>query len=86
MEGVAVEVKEEFRRKVLQSVVRGEREYSVLHGCLVEFRDKGMNKQEMYDALDELRNQVQTEEQEDLIRDLMDFVVGYCHPNWHVFH
>ena len=81
-----MEVKEEFRRKVLQSVVRGEREYSVLHGCLVEFRDKGMNKQEMYDALDELRNQVQTEEQEDLIRDLMDFVVGYCHPNWHVFH
>jgi len=45
-----------------------------------------MNKQEMYDNLDELRRQVLTEEQEDLIRDLMDFVVGYCHPNWYVFH
>lgn len=80
-----MEVNEEFRRVVLQSVMRGETDYSVLHGCLVEFKDKGMNKQEMYDNLDELRRQVQTEEQEDLIRDLMDFVVGYCHPNWHVF-
>ena len=76
---------EEFRHLVLLNVLRGERDYSILYGYLVEFKCKGMNKQEMYDNLEEMRKNVQTEEQEDLIRDLMDFVVGYCHPKWHVF-
>ena len=82
---VQSDIREEFRRIVLQSVVRGESDYSVLHGYLVEFKGKGMNKQEMCDDLEELRKHVQTEAQEDLLLDLMDFVVGYCHPKWHVF-
>ncbi len=85
-EMVQTGISEEFRHIVLQSVMRGERNYSVLHGYLLEFKGKGMNQQEMYDDLEELRKHIQTEEQEDLLLDLMDFVVGFCNPKWKIFH
>ncbi|MCR5460114.1 MAG: hypothetical protein K6F51_09480 [Acetatifactor sp.] len=44
-----------------------------------------MDQQEMYDNLDAMRSKVDTEEQEDAVKDLMDFVVGYCHPSWHIY-
>ena len=85
-EMVQTGISEEFRLIVLQSVMREERNYSVLYGYLLEFKGKGMNQQEMYDDLEELRKHIQTEEQEDLLLDLMDFVVGFCNPKWKIFH
>lgn len=44
----------------------------------------GMNKDSMYKNLEKLRS-ISDSEAEDIILELMDFVVGYCAPNLSIF-
>ncbi|CAQ85104.1 MULTISPECIES: hypothetical protein [Photorhabdus] len=48
-----------------------------LRELLVLFRDKGMTKESMRDAL----NSLISDENEDTIWDLLDFVEGFCNPD-----
>ena len=56
----------------------------ILRKCLVKFRNAGMGKDDMLETLEKLRISCEPEI-EDVLLELMDFVVGYCNPNLSVF-
>ena len=74
-----------FHEEILQEIKRKIIDYHCLKDCMLKYKNNGMNKQEMYENLNAMRSEVDTEEQEDAVKDLMDFVVGYCHPSWHIY-
>lgn len=51
---------------------------------LADFRKRGMSKEMMIEALEELRVEVQPEN-EDTILEMLDFVTGFCNANLSVF-
>ncbi|MFY0519815.1 hypothetical protein [Lysinibacillus sp. UGB7] len=55
-----------------------------LRKSLIKFKDKGMSKDSMLENLEKLRG-ISDSEIEDILLDLMDFVVGYCNPNLSIF-
>ena len=73
---------EEFM-KVLSAEIK-EKNLLVLHKYLMEFKNAGMDKNSMIKSLKELRN-ISNPETEDVLLELMDFVVGYCNPNLSIF-
>ena len=56
----------------------------VLHKCLMKFKNAGMDKDSMIKSLKELRNSSGSET-EDVLLELMDFVVGYCNHNLSIY-
>lgn len=78
-------INKRFQEEILLGIKKEHVDYHCLKECMLRFKDMGMNQQEMYDNLDAMRSIVDTEEQEDAVKDLMDFVVGYCHPSWHIY-
>lgn len=56
----------------------------ILRECLIEFRDRGMNKDLMLKSLESLRK-VSNSQIEDILLELMDFVVGFCNPQLSIF-
>ena len=73
---------EEFM-KVLSAEIK-EKNLLVLHKYLMEFKNAGMDKNSMIKSLKELRN-ISNPETEDVLLELMDFVVGYCNTNLSIF-
>ena len=73
---------EEFM-KVLSAEIE-EKNLLVLHKYLMEFKNAGMDKNSMIKSLKGLRN-ISNLETEDVLLELMDFVVGYCNPNLSIF-
>ena len=55
-----------------------------LHKCLLKYKNAGMDKDSMIECLKDLRNSSEIET-EDVLLELMDFVVGYCNPGLAVF-
>ena len=55
-----------------------------LHKCLLKYENAGMDKDSMIECLKNLRNSSEIET-EDVLLELMDFVVGYCNPSLAVF-
>ena len=74
---------EEFM-KVLSVEIEEKNNLLVLHKCLMKFKNAGMDKESMIKSLKELRNSSDSET-EDVLLELMDFVVGYCNPNLSIF-
>lgn len=56
----------------------------VLRECLIRFKNNGMDKDSMYANLEKLRSRSDSET-EDILLELMDFVVGYCNPDLSIF-
>lgn len=52
-----------------------------LRELLVTFKDKGMSKDSMTRCLDQLRGV----EADDILLELLDFVVGFCRPELDIF-
>ena len=50
-----------------------------------KYKALGMSRDHMLELLQAIKSETETEKQEDKIRDLMDFVTGWCHPDWKVF-
>lgn len=55
-----------------------------LREILIRFKNNGMNKDSMYENLEKLRS-ISDSETEDIILELMDFVVGYCNSGLSIF-
>ena len=56
----------------------------ILRECLIGFKNNGMDKDSMLANLEKLRSGSDSET-EDILLDLMDFVVGFCNPNLSIF-
>lgn len=56
----------------------------ILYECLIRFKNKGMDKNIMLENLEKLRSRSDPET-EDILLELMDFVVGYCNPSLSIF-
>jgi len=55
-----------------------------LHALLVAFKNQGGGKQEAHDLLESMRIDA-SEEEKDVILELMDFVAAYCSPSWRIW-
>lgn len=53
-----------------------------LHATLAEMKENGITKDQAYELLASLRANWSTEDQEDIILDLMDIVTGHCLPEY----
>lgn len=53
----------------------------ILREFLIRFKDNGMNKESMLKNMEELRSRSGSEETEDVLLELMDFITGWCNPN-----
>jgi hypothetical protein len=56
---------------------------SMLRTEMIELRLEGVSKPEIYAALESLRAQA-TEEQDDIILEAMDVLVGFCRPTMRI--
>ena len=76
-------LKEEFAKAVLKGL---ESNYDLLElrNFLDDYRKRGMSKETMIEVLENMRVDVKTES-EDIILELLDFVVGYCNPRLSIF-
>lgn len=55
-----------------------------LREALVSLRIKGISKETLIAELELFRGQTATEDEEDLVLDVMDFLVGYCSPHMRI--
>ncbi|MBQ3163543.1 MAG: hypothetical protein IJC02_03255 [Lachnospiraceae bacterium] len=76
-------LKEEFAKTVLKGL---ESNYDLLElrNFLDDFRKRGMSKETMIEVLEKLRIDVKPES-EDIILELLDFVVGFCNASLSIF-
>lgn len=60
------------------------------HDTIVEslrsLRDEGVGRRCVLDTLEELRGQVLAELEQDVILEVMDYVVGFCSPAMRIWH
>ena len=76
-------LKEEFAKAVLKGL-ESNYELLELRNFLDDYRKRGMSKETMIEVLENMRVDVKTES-EDIILELLDFVVGYCNPRLSIF-
>lgn len=82
--GSIVSLNEEFQQLLLSEIKNNHNNLLVLRECLLKFNNLGMDKDSMVRNLEELRNDSDTET-EDILLELMDFVVGWCKHELSVF-
>ena len=75
---------DEFKLLLLSEIKNDRNNLLVLRECLLKFKSFGMDKDSMIRNLEELRNGSDTTT-EDILFELMDFVVGYCNPDLSIF-
>lgn len=75
---------DEFKLLLLSEIKNDRNNLLVLRECLLKFKSFGMDKDSMIGNLEELRNGSDTTT-EDILLELMDFVVGYCNPDLSIF-
>lgn len=76
-------LKEKFKEQLLVQI-KAHKDVLVLREFLVTFKNNGMDKESMLENLEELREE-STSATEDILIDLMDFVVGFCNPQLSIF-
>ncbi|MBQ7776515.1 MAG: hypothetical protein IJ379_11410 [Lachnospiraceae bacterium] len=76
---------EEFMIVLSAELKRSPNDLDKPYEYLCEFRDRGMDKDSMYENLEKLRMSCDSEAEEDTVLDLMDFVSGWCSPHCSIF-
>lgn len=61
------------------------KDFHYLYEYLIKCKNNGMNKESMLENLEGIRSICDSEEDEDMILDLMDFVGGWCSPHMRIF-
>ena len=74
----------EFQRLLLSKIKDNHNNLLILRNVLLKYKSMGMDKNSMLRNLEELRND-NDEEIDDIVLELMDFVVGFCNQDLAVF-
>lgn len=75
---------EEYMQVLSAEIKKHHNNLLILCECLIKLKLDGMDKDSMIKNLEELRNSSDSEV-EDILLELMNFVLGYCNPNLSVF-
>jgi len=67
----------EFKLKLVQK----DASFNELYKVLVQMKNNNIEKQVAYGVLNQLRKLSITNEQEEMLLNLMDVIVGYCSPD-----
>lgn len=57
----------------------------ILREFLIRFKDDGMDKESMLRNMEVLRSRCDSEEKENIMLELMDFITGWCNPSSNIF-
>jgi hypothetical protein len=82
---MTVELDQELDNKLL-SVINNANGAVDARSVLLEYKDRGFSAQEVYALLESIRSSIVDEDIEDKVLEIMDVVVGFCHPNFRVWH
>ncbi len=74
----------EFTELISMELEKKNKNVAMLYDYLVEFKQKGMDQKSMLMNLERLRYQNDSD-MEDVVLDLMDYVVGFCSPGLSIF-
>ena len=77
---------EEFMQSLPLEIEKHHDDLLHLRELLIRFRDNGMDQESMLKNMEELRNRNYPEETEDILLELMDFIVEWCNPGLCIFH
>ena len=83
-EYLASQKNECFRKDIIESDLNCIDDFDLAE-VAYKYKALGMSQDRMYELLEEIRSGMETEKQEAKIRDLMDFVTGWFHPDWKVY-
>lgn len=75
---------EEFKQLLLSEIKNNHNNILILRECLLKYKNSGMDKDSMIRNLEELRIDSDSVT-EDILLELMDFVVGFCNPDLSIF-
>ncbi len=73
-----------FLQVLPEEIQKPPNDLPALRKCLICFKNHGMSKDSMLGNLEKIRNRSDSKT-EDILLDLMDFVVGWCNPNLSIF-
>lgn len=73
-----------FHKEIIKAVSQGIEGFELVE-IAHKYKSLGMSRDRMYELLEAIRSGMETEKQKVTICDLMDFVTGWCHPDWKVF-
>lgn len=69
-------------QKEIRELFRGDADFDLLRTQLVNWKNNGITQQQCYEALTLFpANEQLDEEADDLVRELMDIVSGFCSPH-----
>ena len=77
-------LKEAFKQLIMLKMKNENNDLLMLRECLVDFKNRGMDRAIMYGSLEEMRVGVD-EKTESVILELMDIVMGFCNPALQIF-
>lgn len=77
-------LKEAFKQLIMLKMKNENNDLLMLRECLVDFKNRGMDRASMYGSLEEMRVGVD-EKTESVILELMDIVMGFCNPVSQIF-
>ena len=83
-ENVSAHKDECFRKDIIKADLNCIRDFDLAE-IAHKYKALGMSRDHMLELLEAIRSEAETESQEDKIRNLMDFLTGWCHPDWKVF-
>lgn len=75
---------DEFIELISIELKKKNKNVAMLYDFLVEFKQRGMDQESMLMNLEGLRYQNDSD-MEDVVLDLMDYVVGFCSPGLSIF-
>ena len=76
---------DEFLQLLSLEIEKQHGDLSALRKFLIRFRDNGMDKETMLENMEELRGRSASGETEDILLELMDFIIGWCNPGQSIF-
>ena len=66
--------------------IKNHKEFSELRELIVRFKDQGGKQREALQILEEIRQEFKDdEEKEDLVLELLDYVAGWCQPQYRIW-
>lgn len=68
-------------QQLFLEALKNEEPFQTLSETVKRLRVQGIEKSTLLEQLESLRSVVDTEENEDIVLDVMDYLVGYCAPH-----
>ena len=68
-------------QEIFRTALNSEKSHTALRQAVLDLRAQNIEKDTILKALESFRYVVENEEEEDVVLDIMDYLVGFCNPH-----